>query len=265
MSISATSWPYPPPSFSLSADEVHVWLVNLDQPFLRVHQLMELLSEPERRRARRYCFERHRRRFVVARAVLRTIISYYTGLDPSNVEFLHGPQGKPCLPDRLGAGNLRFNLAHSNEVALYAFARGREIGIDVEHMRPVLDMEQITRRFFSTREYEELRHLPPELKQEAFFNCWTRKEAYLKARGEGLAQPLDAVEVSSTPGQPPYLLRVQTDPEEVLRWSLKALNPAPGYVAALAVEGHAWSLKSWRFQFRQAHQPACERLSYDGP
>jgi 4'-phosphopantetheinyl transferase len=130
-------------------------------------------------------------------------------------------------------------------VALYAVTRAREVGIDVELIRSDLKIEQIAERFFSHHEIATLRALPTELRQSAFFRCWTRKEAYIKATGKGLSLPLDQFEVSLTPGEPAALLSTQPDPNEAQRWSLRELTPAPGYAAALAVEGHGWCLACW--------------------
>ena len=137
---------------------------------------------------------------------------------------------------------IRFNLSHSHGVALYAVTRGREVGIDLEYIRSDLEVEQIAERFFSRREIATLRALPIDLRTDAFFLCWTRKETYLKARGEGLSLPLDQFDVSLIPGEPAALLSTHRGSHEALRWSLQELTPAPGYVAALGVEGHGWDL-----------------------
>lgn len=234
---------------TLSSNDVHIWRAALDQPALCVEKLAQTLSEEEHTRAERFHFQRDRRRFIVGRGVLRTTLALYLGTDPSQLKFCHGPYGKPHLAaPTYGAGDaLRFNLAHSHELALYAFTRGREIGVDLEYIRRALDVGQIAARFFSSGENAVLDALPTDQKQEAFFNCWTRKEAYIKAIGDGLAQPLHQFDVSLAPGKPARLLSVKGDPEEASRWSLKALIPAPDYVAALAVEGHGWELQCWQW------------------
>jgi 4'-phosphopantetheinyl transferase len=241
------SWLPPPPNLTLSSNDIHLWGATLDQPALWVQQLAQPLSEEERRKAECFHFEQDRKRFIVGRGVLRTILGLYLGTEPNRLEFCYGHHGKPYLAERFGEGALRFNLAHSYELALYAFTRGREIGVDLEYMRYMPDAEQIAASFFSARENAILHALPTSQKQEAFFNCWTRKEAYIKAIGNGLAQPLDKFDVSLAPGEPACLLNVEGAPEEASRWSLKALTPAPGYVAAMAVEGHNWRLTYWQF------------------
>jgi 4'-phosphopantetheinyl transferase len=158
------------------------------------------------------------------------------------VQFVYGLHGKPCLREDTGPAAIRFNLAHSHQLAVYVIARTREVGIDLEYMRPVPDLQQIATSAFSAREVAMLSGLPPGQQREAFYLCWTSKEAYVKAKGLGVAQPLTQFDVSLVPGKPARLLRVEGDPEETTRWSLRWLRPAPGYVAALAVEGHDWQL-----------------------
>jgi len=241
------SWLPPAGNLTLSSNDVHVWRATLDQPVTRVQQLAQTLSEDERTRAGRFHFERDRRRFIVGRGVLRAILGRYVGIEPSRLEFCCGPRGKPYLAGRFAGGTLHFNLAHSEELALYAFAPGRVIGIDLERVRTEVACEQIARRFFSPRESATLRAQPAAVRQKAFFTCWTRKEAYIKARGEGLSLPLDQFEVSVTPGEPAKLLSISGYPMEASRWSIQELVPGPGYVAALAVEGHGWRLACWEW------------------
>lgn len=196
----------------------------------------------------RFRFERDRRRFIVGRGVLRTILGRYLGVEPDKVQFRYSPRGKPYLAERFDSYGLRFNLAHSHELALYAFTRDREIGVDLEYVRPMPDAVEIATRFFSTRENAVFRVLPKSQELEAFYNCWTRKEAYLKATGDGLARPLDQFAVSLTPGEPARLLHVEKDLlQEIARWSFQALKPAFSYVAAVAVEGHDWRLVCWQW------------------
>jgi 4'-phosphopantetheinyl transferase len=166
---------------------------------------------------------------------------------PDQLRFDYSNHGKPKLAKTFGQGRLSFNLSHSGGLALYSVTLGREIGIDLERVWEDLEYEQIAERFFSPREGTMLRRLPARQRPEAFFNCWTRKEAYLKARGEGLSLPLNQFDVSMAPGEPAALLNVWDDPQEATRWTLQELIPAPGYVGALAVEGHAWRLTRWRW------------------
>ena len=241
----STSWTLPPPSprpFPLGREEVHVWQAALDLPEAGVWELRRLLSEDEQRRAEGFYFPRDRARYVVGRGLLRTLLGGYLDRDPVGLRFSYSAYGKPRLAGPAGEPALHFNLAHSGGLALYALARGRELGIDVEQVRPDFAGEEIAARFFSPREVAALRAVPAGLRREAFFHCWARKEAYLKATGKGLSLALDGFDVALAPGEPAALLAVRDNPAEAGRWSLRALEPAPGYVAALAVEGHSWRL-----------------------
>jgi len=228
----------------LAGDEIHVWRAALDLPAETVARLGETLSADERERAARFRIERVRRRYVVARGLLRTVLGRYLGRPPEELRFEYGTNGKPALAPGEDGG-LRFNVSHSDDLGVFAVARGREIGVDVERLRPVPRAEQIAERFFSLPERVAFRGVPAERKVEAFFTCWTRKEAYIKARGEGLSHPLDQFAVSLVPGEPARLWPAgDGDGSEVTHWSLEALPPWPGYVAALAGRGHGWRLAS---------------------
>lgn len=184
-------------------------------------------------------------RFIVARAGLRVILGRYLKADPSEIQFSYSSYGKPQLSGAHSDSVLKFNLAHSHDLAVYALALKRELGVDVEHMRPEVAGDEIAQRFFADAEVDQLRAVSAERRMEAFFNCWTRKEAYIKALGEGLTFPLGDFVVSMVPGEPACLLNVRDAPHEATRWSLQELNVAEGYVAAVAVEGHGWRLKLW--------------------
>jgi 4'-phosphopantetheinyl transferase len=242
------SWWLPPPAgLALSSDKVHVWRASLDLPASRIQSLQHTLSEDELSRAALFCFQKDLQRFIVARGLLRAILSRYLEMEPGQLRFRYSPYGKPALATMPGQDTLSFNVSHSCGLALYAVTRSREIGIDLERIHGDLDCKQIAARFFSPRENAVLRALPAELKHEAFFNCWTRKEAYIKAMGGGLSFPLGQFDVSLAPGEPAKLLNTRGDPQEATRWSLRALTPGPGYVAALAVEGHGWHLACWQW------------------
>jgi len=199
------------------------------------------LSADEAKRAAAFCFERDRHRFVAARGFLREILGRYLRAAGEALSFEYGPHGKPALAGEFRDA-LRFNVSHSGEMALYAVTLQREVGVDIEALREVNDAEQIAERFFSPAERVAFRLQAPGQRQQAFFNCWTRKEAYLKALGDGLARPLDGFDVTLAPGEPARLLRVEGEPRESERWSLRELLPARGYVGAVAVEGHGWRL-----------------------
>ncbi|NLG49319.1 MAG: 4'-phosphopantetheinyl transferase superfamily protein [Chloroflexi bacterium] len=238
--------------------EVHVWQTGLEVPAACIERLYATLSEDERQRAARYRFDRDRQHFIVARGALRGILGDYVGVDPARLRFVYTPYGKPSLDPAFDGGELRFNLSHAGGMALYAVTRGREVGIDLEPLRPEsaddANTLSVARQFFSPWEVQELLTLPMELRGLAFYNCWTRKEAYIKARGEGLSLPLDQFDVSLAPGQPARLLRAR-DSQEATRWSLAALEPGAGYVGALVVEGPLGEIK-----YRQWTMPLAEGL-----
>lgn len=245
--VPPSSWHAPPVTLTLADNEVHVWRVSLDQSASQVQNLLSVLAADEGARAERFRFQKDRDHFIVARGVLRLILGRYLNRDPEQLVFRYNPYGKPALVPAESREMLRFNVSHSYELALYAVSRGREVGIDLEHLRSGVDIDRIAARFFSSREVATLRALPAAVREEAFFRCWTRKEAYIKARGEGLSLPLDQFDVSLTPGQPAALFRTRGDPHEASRWSLQDITPASDYVAALAVEGHGWHLACWHY------------------
>lgn len=220
--------------------EVHVWPVSLDQPDMLIHRLVQTLSLDEQSRAERFHSEQDRQHFIVGRSVLRILLSQYMMIRPNQITFQYKSNGKPYLTNKYGGETLCFNLAHSNKLALYSFACARQVGIDLEYIRSLPDAEQIATRFFSACENAALYRLTGYQKLEAFFSCWTRKEAYIKAIGYGLSYPINQFDVTLAPGEPARLLNVEGYPGEVDRWSLKAFVPAPGYIAALAVEGFDW-------------------------
>lgn len=244
--VSQGEWSFPPADLALSSNDVHVWRVSLDQPASRVQHLAQILSADERTRAERFYFEHDRKHFIVGRGLLRTLLGRYLGIEPGQLQFCYGSRGKPALAETFGGGTC-FNLSHSQGLALYAFTCNRQIGIDLEYIRPMAGAEQIVERFFSAREHSMFCSLPQSQKQKAFFQCWTRKEAYIKAIGDGLAKSLDQIEVSLAPGEPARLLSIEGDPQAGDRWFFQELKPASGYVAALAVEGSACRLSCWQW------------------
>jgi 4'-phosphopantetheinyl transferase len=241
-------WSPPPKTLSLAQDEVHLWRASLDQEPPVVEKLRQTLSAAELGRAARFRIPEARNRFVAARAILRDILSRYVGFGPAELEFGYRPRGKPFLAHYGETAGLKFNLSHSHGLALYGITVGREIGVDVERVRPSPDYEKIAARFFSAAETAALLDLPGELRAESFFRCWTRKEAYIKARGEGLAVSLSSFEVSLASGEGPALLRAGDDPSELERWTLLPLPPIAGYAAALAVEGKELRLSLWNWR-----------------
>lgn len=230
-----SSWP------RLSDDEIHVWCVELDAAG-EAAALAARLSADERERAHSLPSGAHQRRFVIARAMLRQLLGLYLDQAPGAVVFSRGAHGKPFLQE----GTLHFNVSHTRELALYAIARTREVGVDVEWMRPQVAHEQIAARFFSLEEQEALAQVPDEERRAAFYDIWTRKEAYLKARGDGIAAGLGTFAVSL--GAEAALLRSVKGRDEVERWKLMALQPVDGYAAALCGAGVDWRMRGWHWR-----------------
>ncbi len=216
-------------------DAIDIMVAGLALEPAAVRASASLLSAAEQERARRFAFGRDARRFIVCRARLRQLLGARLGVRPESVELVYGARGKPALANS-GRNSLRFNLSHRDDVAVYALSSGREVGIDVEAIRPLPDADAIAAHFFSRCEHAAYRALDPFDQPLGFFQCWTRKEAFIKALGEGLSHPLDSFDVSLAPGAPAELLRVGRGPGVDRGWRLASFFPAPGFVAAVAAE-----------------------------
>lgn len=232
---------------------VNAWRASLFSKHSTVRSLRQILSVDEVSRADRFYFQRDRDHFIVARGILRSILSHYLDLQPNQLEFCYGPHGKPALAAACSGGNLCFNLSHSDGLALYAVTRDKEVGIDIEHARADFPGFQVAEQFFSPREIAVLRALPAARPHEAFFTFWTLKEAYLKSRGQGLSLGLNHLDVSSAMEAPAPLLTPIGEPENLSHWSLRKLAPAPGYAAALAIKGHAGQIKCWHYLYNDSY------------
>ena len=243
------SWPRPADQPSLGSEEAHVWRASLEQPVAVVESLYQVLSPDEQARANRFHFDKDRRHFIVARACLRKLLGQYLGIKPAALRLAYGDYGKPHLAPAMldQPAKLKFNLAHAAGLAVYAFTRLGEIGVDVEHIKPEFTGDDIARRFFSAAEVDRFEKLPRDARALAFFNCWTRKEAFIKAKGVGLSLPLDQFDVTLAPDQEASLLRTRWDESEAARWSLRTLEIGVGYVGAVALEAHGWQLRCWNF------------------
>jgi 4'-phosphopantetheinyl transferase len=212
--------------------DVRIWLVDLDADDSEASGA--LLSPDETTRAARFVFDHHRRRFVAGRAELRRILAGALETTPTALSFTYNANGKPEL-NHAEPLPVRFNVSHSDRFALVAIATAGAIGVDIEKTRPIADVLSLARTAFSSNELEALAALPPDAREDAFFAGWTRKEAYIKARGDGL-RLLGDFDVALAPGDPVRLKRVKGDAEEPARWTLLSLAPVPGYAAALCVE-----------------------------
>lgn len=236
---------------SLNSGVVHLWLVRIGGACLDYDP--GPLSPDERSRATRFIFDRDRNRYVACRYVLRSLLASYLGTLPESLLFDYTRYGKPSvrLPDN--REDLQFNVSHSDDWALIAITTGHRVGVDIERLRELEDGEGIASRFFSEAEAAEFRRLPEEQRIEAFFNCWTRKEAFIKACGEGLSHPLEDFDVSLAPGQAARLLAIRGNGGSTEAWSLEAWTPLPGYAAAAAVD-----FKPMRFELVSVIDPSEE-------
>jgi 4'-phosphopantetheinyl transferase len=236
-----------PARLKLDVNHVDVWRADLELGPPELYQLQKTLSPDELDRAARFHFPEDQQRFIAARGVLRYILARYLGRSPAELHFSYASFGKPSLASDCAADSLRFNLSHSGSMALYAVTRQREVGIDLERIEPKFAGDGIAEKFFSRNEVAKLRSLPANARLQAFFNCWTRKEAYVKARGAGLQIPLESFDVSLAPDEQGAFLS-----EGESGWSLQALALDPDYVGAVAVEGSGWQLRLWQWQIPPA-------------
>jgi 4'-phosphopantetheinyl transferase len=218
-------------AIELSGREVHVWTVRTEGSAAVAGWFEQLLSPDEKARAARFRFEHLWCSFVIARGALRIMLGRYLNISPVKIVFEYGEKGKPALAPRTG---IDFNLSHSGGLAVFAFTAGREVGVDVERIRPLSDMQSIADRFFSCEEAAELSSLAPNHRERGFYLCWTRKEAYIKASGDGLSAPLDSFRVTLQPFQPARFLHLGLDPAAAGAWTLHDLPLESDYAAALA-------------------------------
>jgi 4'-phosphopantetheinyl transferase len=242
------AWRAAPPAVTLGSGELHLWRVALVPTPDRAEQLEHFLAPDERARADRFHFPRDRRRYAAARGVLRSILGRYTDVPPAQVQIREGPKGKPFLMKGDGPATLQFNLAHSGNLALIAVIDRHPVGVDLEQLRDMPDADDIAGRFFSAHECAELSVIPQAQGLEAFFATWTRKEAYIKGRGEGLSLALDSFEVSVLPAAP-RLLRTRCDPNEALHWTMYDVRPCPDYIGAVAVRGSPHKRAYWAWSY----------------
>lgn len=229
-------WQKAPAGTQLPAGEIHLWLVQRELPPEAVAILGQWLTPDEQERASRFYFEQDRQRYIAGRGHLRQLLGQYLGMEPGRITFNYGPHGKPYLPHI----PLRFNLAHSHHLALLAFSWGRELGVDLEHIRPLPDAHELVSRFFAPNEIQAWRQVTPAGQQAAFFAIWTAKEAYLKAVGQGLAIPLDSFEISLEQSGTLHA------PHEPNRWSLFPLPAPQNYAAALVAERGEYTIANYQ-------------------
>jgi len=235
-------WAGPPPELRLPPGEVHVWRAFLEIGEPGFQRIASALSADELSRAERFRFSSDRRSFLISRSVLRSILGRYVREDPARLSWMLGEQGKPMLAEA-GSQWLRFNVSHSHGLALYAVAREREVGVDVERIQPELASWQTAAEFFAEDEMRALGQYSDEEWVRAFFACWTRKEAYLKARGCGLAAPLNSFAVPVDP----MFDQSAVISNETGVWSLQSLDAGEGYAASCAAQGSDWRVCLWQW------------------
>jgi len=238
-------WQQSVPGEMIYSNEVHIWREFLDLTTLQSNQLRGILSDDELLRAGKFRFERDQKRYIAARGILRMILGRYMGENPQKIHFEYLPNGKPVLSTKPGCDTLRFNMSHSGEMALYAVARGRNIGVDIERIRDDVAVEQIADKFFSHDEISTLGKSHNKKRNEVFFRYWTRKEAFLKATGEGISFPMEQFDVSSISGMGLSPIIIPGDKTESPRWYVQDLFPGAGYAAAIAGERDDWDLSYW--------------------
>jgi 4'-phosphopantetheinyl transferase len=248
--IQSVKWSPPPQALTLGENEVHIWRAWLDVDAREFARLSSYLSPDELLRANRFVFSRDRHHFTVARGRLRELLGLYLKATAESFRFRTGRNGKPSLAEDIP---VRFNLTHSHGLALFGFVINHELGIDVEKVRAEFASKEIAERYFSAAEQRELSQLPAEMHTDAFFLCWTRKEAYVKAHGDGLQIPLDSFDVSLTPGKPEILRSMDHE-----RWSMRSFTPATEFVASIVGEGKFHSIKFWNYPCEPAINPAYE-------
>lgn len=238
-------WQIPVLPIVLSSRDVHVWRLTTALPVVFVSHLKKILSQAEIERAERFYFQKDRDRYLITHGALRAILGQYLNENPQDLTFTYDHHGKPYLENY--SPGLFFNLSHSRDLALICVTMKRAVGIDIEYEREEIEIEQIAAQFYSPYENKLLLSLPLPERRAAFFTGWTRKEAFLKALGNGITLPLDQFDVSLIPGEPPRLLKVAWAPEETNNWSLQDILPGAGYSAALAVQGKDYEVSCWEW------------------
>jgi 4'-phosphopantetheinyl transferase len=252
-------WENPPNVLDLKPDDVHIWLASQNQEPTEVDSFWNSLSSEEKERAERFHFIKDRHRYIVSHGILRFILGMYLGVDPAYVGYQIGAYGKPSLTDEFCSCRIRFNLSHSGDAVLLGFTRGRELGVDIEKIRTDFATIEIARAYFSPQEILTFQSLPKRLQTEAFYNCWTRKEAFIKAIGEGVSCPLNMFDVTLAPGEPAKLLATRLKGNPVSKWSLVGLNSGHAYKAAMVTESGNWNLKCWKWTDRTTGQVTLPR------
>ena len=239
-------WPLPPTNPYLFQNDVHIWCICMNQFDNHVEPMTSILSPIELQRAERFRYPHHRRRYIVFHGLLRKLLADYTKIESDKIIFRYNQYGKPFLSKRTCEEKIRFNISHSNEYALFAFAYEREIGVDIQQIYEIADMDKVAEQIFSPNEITFLQLLSNSEKKEAFFQLWTRKEAYIKATGLGFSAELVSIDISSNLLNSSLQISTGNCSADSNGWIVHDLNPVPGYAAAFAIEGDAEVCQCWR-------------------
>lgn len=245
-------WPISETDLYLSGDDVHIWCATLNPPDSCVEQIAQTLSADELKRAERFHFLEHRKQFITAHGLMRKLLANYLHIEASEIVFDYGANGKPFLSEKFTKEKIRLNLSHSNGYALMAFAYDREIGVDIEYIRDFADIYMVAKQVFSTKDYDILQSFTEIERKKAFFKIWTRKEAYLKAKGEGFSSALTNIDISFYTNDNSTSIRLGGNSEAKGHWTVQDLKPLPGYAAAFVIEGdepvhHCWRISNYTF------------------
>ena len=232
-------------STSLQPNQVHVWSLQKSQHEARLLDYWCVLNHTERERALKYRFEKDRNNSIVARGALRKLLGEYLLIAPEKIEFEFEEYGKPALK---GKSDMKFNVSHSGDTIVFAFVKKYNIGVDVEYTKREVEVRSVARHFFSEEEKMSLFALNEDYHNQAFYNCWTRKEAFIKAVGSGLSFPLDQFVVSVDCAKEATLLDTKWDARERKNWVLKSFQPAPDYIGAVSVRGRVCDIQFKQFQ-----------------
>lgn len=242
-----TAWNEPPIRPLLSGNDVHIWRAVLDVPGWRVQEFKEKLSVEERIKSEKFRFERDRSRFIAARGILRLILGAYLGIVPNEIRFCYEIGGKPRLLSSFATDDIQFNLSHSEELALYGFTRGHEVGVDIECIREMSEMEEIVEQLYSRRYRDLLSTVSPNEKQEIFFHWWTRKEAFAKGTGSGLTHPVDTFDALPVEGKSAGSVWIMEAGQQGQQWSMWDVSPADGFAGTVLVEGEGLDVQYWQW------------------
>jgi 4'-phosphopantetheinyl transferase len=240
-----TLWNKIPAKLHLTSEEVHVWCVIVNHFFSQIDLFAEVLDKDEKKKADSFYFQRDRIQYITSHTILRKILAGYLHTDPSKIMYQKNEYGKPALENSEEV-QLEFNMAHSKDLALFAFALDKKVGIDIEYVNPEFTAFDIAERFFTQHENKELFGLPLEFRRRGFFNCWTRKEAFIKATGLGLSTPLNSFHVSLIPGEPAFLFHNDSARTQITEWSLKEIKLNRNYTGALCTLGAGYAIRYHR-------------------